>query len=65
MIKNNHIIIKLNNVISDEVTDNLSKDIYRDEYVSALKKEIDNAYVEDLRSMADIEYNPQVIGFSN
>ena len=60
-----YIIIKLNNVISDEVTDNLSKDIYRDEYVSALKKEIDNAYVEDLRSMADIEYNPQVIGFSN
>ena len=60
-----YIIIKLNNVIRDEVTDNLSKDIYRDEYVSALKKEIDNAYVEDLRSMADIEYNPQVIGFSN
>ena len=60
-----YIIIKLNNVISDEVTDNLSKDIYRDEYVSALKKEIDNAYVEDLRSIADIEYNPQVIGFSN
>lgn len=60
-----YIIIKLNNVISDEVTDNLSKDIYRDEYVSALKKEIDNAYVEDLRSMADIEYNPQVVGFSN
>lgn len=60
-----YIIIRLNNVISDQVTDNLSKDIYRDEYVSALKKEIDNAYVEDLRSMADIEYNPQVIEFSN
>ena len=40
------------------VTDNLSKDIYRDEYVAALKEEIDNAYVDDLRSLADIEYNP-------
>ena len=58
-----YIIVRLNDVISDEITDNLSKDIYRDEYVSALKKEIDNAYVDDLRSLADIEYNPQVIQF--
>ena len=36
----------------------LSVDIYRDEYVAALKDAIDNAYVDDLRSMADIEYNP-------
>lgn len=60
-----YIIVRLNDVISDEITDNLSKDIYRDEYVSALKKEIDNAYVDDLRSLADIEYNPQVIQFRN
>jgi hypothetical protein len=55
----------LNDVISDEVTDNLSIDIYRDEYVVALKDEFDNAYVDDLRSMADIEYNPQVIQYNN
>jgi hypothetical protein len=60
-----YIIVRLNDVISDEITDNLSKDIYRDEYVSALEKEIDNAYVDDLRSLADIEYNPQVIQFRN
>ncbi|MBT5572736.1 MAG: hypothetical protein HOJ92_00505, partial [Nitrosomonadales bacterium] len=58
-------VVRLNNVISNEVTDNLSVDIYRDEYVAALKNEIDNAYVDDLRSLADIEYNPQVIQFRN
>ena len=30
-----------------------------------LKNEIDNAYVDDLRSMADIEYNPQVTQYNN
>ncbi len=60
-----YIVVRLNDVISDEVTDNLSIDIYRDEYVVALKDEIDNAYVDDLRSMADIEYNPQVIQYNN
>jgi peptidyl-prolyl cis-trans isomerase D len=60
-----YIVVRLNDVISDEVTDNLSIDIYRDEYVAALKDAIDNAYVDDLRAMADIEYNPQVIQYSN
>jgi peptidyl-prolyl cis-trans isomerase D len=60
-----YIVVRLNDVISDEVTDNLSVDIYRDEYVAALQDAIDNAYVDDLRSMADIEYNPQVIQYSN
>ena len=60
-----YIVVRLNDVISDEVTDNLSVDIYRDEYVAALKDAIDNAYVDDLRAMADIEYNPQVIQYSN
>tara|TARA_B100000767_G_scaffold40379_1_gene34023 strand:+ start:140 stop:2032 length:1893 start_codon:yes stop_codon:yes gene_type:complete len=60
-----YIVVRLNDVISDEVTDNLSVDIYSDEYVAALKDEIDNAYVDDLRSMADIEYNPQFIQYSN
>ena len=31
----------------------------------ALKDAIDNAYVDDLRAMADIEYNPQVIQYRN
>ncbi len=60
-----YIVVRLNDVISDEVTDNLSVDIYRDEYVAALKDAIDNAYVDDLRAMADIEYNPQVIQYRN
>ena len=60
-----YIVVRLNNVISDEVTDNLSVDIYSDEYVAALKDAIDNAYVDDLRAMADIEYNPQVIQYRN
>ena len=60
-----YIVVRLNDVISEEVTDNLSVDIYRDEYVAALKDAIDNAYVDDLRAMADIEYNPQVIQYSN
>ena len=60
-----YIVVRLNDVISDEVTDNLSVDIYRDEYMAALKDAIDNAYVDDLRAMADIEYNPQVIQYRN
>jgi len=60
-----YIVVRLNDVINDEVTDNLSVDIYSDEYIAALKNEIDNAYVDDLRSMADIEYNPQVIQYNN
>ena len=60
-----YIVVRLNDVISDEVTDNLSVDIYRDEYIAALKDAIDNAYVDDLRAMADIEYNPQVIQYRN
>ena len=60
-----YIVVRLNDVISDEVTDNLSVDIYRDEYVAALTDAIDNAYVDDLRAMADIEYNPQVIQYRN
>jgi len=60
-----YIVVRLNDVINDEVTDNLSIDIYSDEYIAALKNEIDNAYVDDLRSMADIEYNPQVIQYNN
>ena len=60
-----YIVVRLNDVISDEVTDNLSVDIYRDEYVAALKDAIDNACVDDLRAMADIEYNPQVIQYRN
>ena len=60
-----YIVVRLNDVISEEVTDNLSVDIYRDEYVVALKDAIDNAYVDDLSAMADIEYNPQVIQYRN
>ena len=60
-----YIVVRLNDVISDKVTDSLSVDIYRDEYVAALKDAIDNAYVDDLRAMADIEYNPQVIQYRN
>ena len=60
-----YIVVRLNDVIKNEVTDNLSVDIYSDEYIAALKNEIDNAYVDDLRSMADIEYNPQVIQYNN
>ena len=60
-----YIVVRLNDVINNVVTDNLSVDIYSDEYIAALKNEIDNAYVDDLRSMADIEYNPQVIQYNN
>ena len=60
-----YIVVRLNDVIKNEVTDNLSVDIYSDEYIAALKNEIDNAYVDDLRSMADIEYNPQVTQYNN
>ena len=60
-----YIVVRLNDVIKNEVTDNLSVDIYSDEYFAALKNEIDNAYVDDLRSMADIEYNPQVTQYNN
>ncbi|MGE4596542.1 MAG: peptidylprolyl isomerase, partial [Methylophilaceae bacterium] len=54
-----YVIVRLNKVINEEITEQLSIDIYKDEYVAALKEEIESAFINDLRSEASIKYNPK------
>jgi len=56
-----YVIVRLNKVINEEITEQLSIDIYKDEYVAALKEEIESAFINDLRSEASIEYNPKFL----
>ena len=50
----------MNKVITDNVDDELSVDLYRDEYETAIKTAIQAAYVDDLRADADIQVNQRV-----
>lgn len=55
-----YVVIKVNKVITDNVDDELSVDLYRDEYETAIKTAIQAAYVDDLRADADIQVNQRV-----
>ena len=52
-----YIIVRLNKTITDDVTDELSVDIFKDEYMQALTDEIDSAYTKDLREAASVKIN--------
>jgi hypothetical protein len=43
--------------MTDDVTDELSVDIFKDEYMQALTDEIDSAYTKDLREAASVKIN--------
>ena len=55
-----YVVIKVNKVINDNVEDELSLDLYRDEYETALRSAIQAAYVDDLKENADIEINQRI-----
>jgi len=59
--KGEYYVIKLNQVIDEKVEDELSLDLYRDEYEKAIKEAVQAAYIDDLRSSADIEVNTQLL----
>lgn len=59
--KGEYYVIKLNQVIDEKVEDELSVDLYRDEYEKAIKEAVQAAYIDDLRSSADIEVNTQLL----
>jgi peptidyl-prolyl cis-trans isomerase D len=63
--KNEYIIVKLNKVINESIDDELSLEIYRDEYLVALKNQLDEAYIQDLRSEASIKYNMKFLNILN
>ena len=52
-----YIIVRLNKTITDDVSDEVSVDIFKDEYMQALSDEIDSAYTKDLREAASIKIN--------
>ncbi len=56
-LKGEYYVIRLNKVINDKVDDELSVDLYREEYEKALKASVQAAYIDDLKSSADIEIN--------
>jgi len=56
-LKGEYYVIRLNKVINDKVDDELSVDLYREEYEKALKASLQAAYIDDLKSSADIEIN--------
>ena len=54
-------VIKLNKVIDEKVDDELSVDLYRDEYEKAIKEAVQAAYIDDLRSEAEIKINSKLL----
>jgi len=52
-----YIIVRLNKTITDDITDVVSIDIFKDEYLQALTDEIDSAFIKDLREAASIKIN--------
>ena len=60
-LKGEFFVIKINNVVDEDVTDELSVDLYREEYEKALKGAIQAAYIDDLRADAKIKINPKVL----
>ena len=55
-----YVVIKINKVITENVDDQLSVDLYRDEYETAIKGAIQAAYVDDLKENSDIEINQRI-----
>ena len=55
-----YVVIKVNEVLTEDVDDQLSVDLYRDEYETAVKKAIQAAYIDDLKENADIKINERV-----
>ena len=58
-----YIIVKLNKVVTENVTDKDSIDIYYNDYMTMIEEEVEAAYISDLRVNANIDFNEKL--FSN
>jgi len=58
-----YIIVKLNKVVTENITDKDSIDIYFNEYMAMIEEEVEAAYISDLRVNANIDFNEKL--FSN
>ena len=59
-----YFVIKINNVDAKDVTDQISIDLYKEEYQAALSNAIKVAYIDDLRAESNIKINTErVLGF--
>jgi len=59
-----YFVIKINNVDANDVTDQISIDLYKEEYQAALSSAIKVAYIDDLRAESNIKINTErVLGF--
>lgn len=58
-----YIIVKLNKVVTENITDKDSIDIYFNEYMAMIGEEVEAAYISDLRVNANIDFNEKL--FSN
>ena len=52
-----YIIVKLNNVVTEDVKDNDSIDTYYNDYIVLIESEVEAAYIANLRVNADINFN--------
>ena len=52
-----YFVIKINNVDTKDVTDQISIDLYKEEYQAALSSAIKVAYIDDLRAESKIKVN--------
>ena len=61
-----YFVIKINNVDVKDVTDQISIDLYKEEYQAALSSAIKIAYIDDLRAESKIKVNiERILSFSN
>jgi len=58
--KGEYIIVKLNKVTTDEVKDDDLIDTYYNDYMAMIQEEIDQAFINDLRAKADIDFNSKL-----
>jgi len=56
-----YFVIKINKVDIKDVTDQISIDLYREEYQAALSSAIKIAYIDDLRAESNIDVNIEMI----
>ena len=59
-----YFVIKIKNVDSKDVTDQISIDLYKEEYQAALSSAVKIAYIDDLRAESNIKINTErVLGY--
>jgi peptidyl-prolyl cis-trans isomerase D len=60
-----YIIVKLNKVVTENITDKDSIDTYYNDYMAMVEEEVESAYIRDLRVNADIDFNSKLFSDFN